>query len=103
MMSVGTTDPLPCVGNFIILVQQLKGSVNFTRNWTEYKNRFGDFAGFDFWIGNENIYAITNRYGMAYMLRVEVCESQHVTPNFIFHSVYKPNISVKLRHRLHIG
>jgi len=53
-------------------MQQLKGSVNFTRNWTEYKNGFGDFTGSDFWIGNENMYAITNKPGMAYMLRVEV-------------------------------
>ena len=73
-LPVGVTVPLPCVGNWIILMQQLNGSVNFTRNWTEYKNGFGDFAGSDFWIGNENMYAITNKPGMAYMLRVEVCE-----------------------------
>ena len=71
-LPVGTTDLLPCVSNWIILMQQLKGSVDFTRNWAEYKNGFGDFAGSDFWIGNENIYAITNKPGMAYMLRVEV-------------------------------
>jgi len=48
------------------------GGVNFTRNWNEYKNGFGDSTGSDFWIGNENMYAITNKPGMAYMLRVEV-------------------------------
>src|SRR6218665_2458344 len=74
-LPVGATDPLPCVSNWVILMQQLKGSENFTRNWTEYKDGFGDFAGSDFWIGNENMYAITNKPGMAYMLRVEVCVS----------------------------
>src|SRR6218665_2948911 len=71
---VGTINLLPCVSNWIILMQQLKGSVNFTRNWVEYRNGFGDFAGSDLWIGNENIFAITNRSGLAYMLRVEVWE-----------------------------
>src|SRR6218665_1039619 len=85
-LPVGTTNPLPCISNWIILMQQLKGSVNFTRNWTEYKNGFGNFSGSDFWIGNEKIYVITNRSGIEYMLRVEVCR--------FFHSIISPRNSI---------
>jgi len=71
-LPVGTTDPLPCISNWIILMSRYSGSFDFIRNWTEYKNGFGDFAGYDFWIGNENMHTITSRPGMAYILRVEV-------------------------------
>ena len=71
-LPVGASVPLPCVSNYIIVMQQLQGSVNFTRNWVSYRNGFGDFAGPDFWIGNQNIYGITNNNGVEYTLRVEV-------------------------------
>ena len=74
-LPVGASVPLPCISNYIILMQQLKGSVNFTRNWVDYRKGFGDFAGPDFWLGNQNIYQITNNAGMQYILRVEVRES----------------------------
>ena len=68
----GITVPLPCIGNWIILMSRYNESFDFVRNWTEYKNGFGDFAGSDFWIGNEKMHTITNWPGMTYMLRVEV-------------------------------
>jgi hypothetical protein len=32
---------------------------NFNRDWADYKNGFGDPAK-EFWMGNENIYMLTN-------------------------------------------
>ncbi|XP_043256055.1 angiopoietin-2 [Colletes gigas] len=42
---------------------------NFNRDWADYKNGFGD-PGREFWLGNENIYMLTNNED--YMLRVEL-------------------------------
>nr|XP_012225823.1 PREDICTED: angiopoietin-related protein 2-like [Linepithema humile] len=42
---------------------------NFNRDWADYKNGFGDPAK-EFWLGNENIYMLTNNED--YTLRVEL-------------------------------
>ncbi|XP_065161406.1 angiopoietin-related protein 2 isoform X2 [Atheta coriaria] len=42
---------------------------NFNRDWSDYKNGFGD-PGKEFWLGNENIYMLTNNE--EYILRVEL-------------------------------
>ncbi|XP_030762195.1 angiopoietin-2 isoform X2 [Sitophilus oryzae] len=42
---------------------------NFNRDWNDYKNGFGDPAK-EFWLGNENIYMLTNNE--EYALRVEL-------------------------------
>ncbi|XP_015437143.1 PREDICTED: angiopoietin-4 [Dufourea novaeangliae] len=42
---------------------------NFNRDWADYKNGFGDPAR-EFWLGNENIYMLTNNED--YTLRVEL-------------------------------
>ncbi|XP_012282040.1 uncharacterized protein LOC105700607 [Orussus abietinus] len=42
---------------------------NFNRDWADYKNGFGDPAR-EFWLGNENIYMLTNNED--YVLRVEL-------------------------------
>ena len=47
------------------------GSVEFYRNWTQYASGFGDVEG-EFWLGNENIHAISNASGKIYTLRVDL-------------------------------
>ncbi|EDW53778.1 GM19278, partial [Drosophila sechellia] len=42
---------------------------NFNRDWADYKNGFGEPSK-DFWLGNENIYMLTNNE--EYSLRVEL-------------------------------
>lgn len=42
---------------------------NFNRDWTDYKNGFGDPTK-EFWMGNENIYMLTSND--EYMLRIEM-------------------------------
>ncbi|CAG2054531.1 unnamed protein product, partial [Timema podura] len=42
---------------------------NFNRDWADYKNGFGDPAK-ELWMGNENIYMLTNNED--YMLRIEL-------------------------------
>ncbi|XP_059154484.1 angiopoietin-4-like [Physella acuta] len=45
-------------GGWIIIQRRVKGDVNFTRTWNDYKNGFGSTSG-DFWIGNDVIYQLT--------------------------------------------
>ncbi|XP_066296312.1 angiopoietin-related protein 7-like [Branchiostoma lanceolatum] len=46
-------------GGWTVIQRRVNGSVNFDRNWTDYKFGFGDKFG-EYWLGNENIYRITN-------------------------------------------
>ncbi|XP_052892297.1 microfibril-associated glycoprotein 4-like [Anopheles moucheti] len=43
--------------NWIIFQRRFNGSVNFYRNWTEYKQGFGDLRG-EHWLGLEKLHAI---------------------------------------------
>ena len=46
-------------GGWIVFQRRATGDVNFYRGWEEYKQGFGSLDG-DFWLGNENIHAITS-------------------------------------------
>ncbi|XP_060075899.1 techylectin-5A-like [Ylistrum balloti] len=56
-------------GGWTVLQRRLDGSVDFYRNWTEYKNGFGSLSG-EFWIGNDNIYRLCSQG--KFKLRVEI-------------------------------
>ncbi|XP_059179589.1 angiopoietin-related protein 7-like [Physella acuta] len=45
-------------GGWIVIQRRVVGDVNFTRNWSEYKNGFGSLDG-DFWMGNDLISNLT--------------------------------------------
>ncbi|XP_049296866.1 microfibril-associated glycoprotein 4-like [Anopheles funestus] len=44
-------------GNWIVFQRRFNGSVNFYRNWTEYKDGFGDLHG-EHWLGLDKLHAI---------------------------------------------
>ena len=48
---------------FITFQRRKDGSVNFNRNWEDYKNGFGDLDG-EFWLGNENLHKLTHGRNM---------------------------------------
>ncbi|XP_059165770.1 ficolin-1-like [Physella acuta] len=45
-------------GGWVIFQRRVKGGVNFTKSWAEYRDGFGSFDG-DFWIGNQFIHQLT--------------------------------------------
>ncbi|XP_059160599.1 ficolin-1-like [Physella acuta] len=48
-------------GEWTIFQRRVSGAVDFYRNWTEYKNGFGDFTSGNFYLGNENMYLLTSK------------------------------------------
>ena len=46
-------------GGWLVIQRRMpNGTVNFTRNWADYENGFGDLNG-EFWYGLRNIHALT--------------------------------------------
>ncbi|XP_006860792.1 PREDICTED: angiopoietin-4 [Chrysochloris asiatica] len=56
-------------GGWTLIQRRENGSVNFQRNWKDYKQGFGDPAG-EYWLGNELVHQLTSR--ATYSLRVEL-------------------------------
>ena len=50
----------------------MDGTVDFYRNWTEYKQGFGDMSALsgNFWLGNDNLHRLTSQDN--YTLRVDL-------------------------------
>eukprot|EP00105_Crassostrea_gigas_P046221 XP_019930369.1 PREDICTED: fibrinogen-like protein A isoform X1 [Crassostrea gigas] len=46
-------------GGWTVIQRRVNGSVDFYRNWTEYKNGFG-FADHEYWIGNDLLHTISS-------------------------------------------
>ncbi|XP_011177553.1 fibrinogen-like protein A [Zeugodacus cucurbitae] len=46
-------------GGWIVIQRRLNGTVDFNRDWQEYKKGFGDLTG-NYWIGLEKLHAITS-------------------------------------------
>lgn len=46
-------------GGWTVIQRRINGSVDFYRNWTEYKNGFG-FADHEYWIGNDMLHKVSS-------------------------------------------
>ncbi|XP_054766226.2 ficolin-3-like [Lytechinus pictus] len=56
---------------WVVIQRRQDGSVNFYRDWADYKNGFGDLKN-EFWLGNDIIHRIT--YQGLYRLRIQMTD-----------------------------
>ncbi|CAH2300293.1 Hypothetical predicted protein [Pelobates cultripes] len=61
-------------GGWTVFQRRSSGIENFNRNWTDYKNGFGDFvsAKGEYWIGNDNLHCLTLQGD--YTLRIDLLD-----------------------------
>ncbi|XP_069487412.1 fibrinogen gamma chain [Ambystoma mexicanum] len=67
-----------------VLQRRLDGSVDFKKNWIQYKEGFGYLSPNDqteFWIGNEKMHLISTQSAIPYVLRVELQDWNGVKSN----------------------
>ncbi|XP_062716365.1 ryncolin-1-like isoform X2 [Aedes albopictus] len=57
-------------GGWLVIQHRFDGSVDFYRNWTDYKNGFGEIDG-EFWIGLERLYKLTKDKNVTLMVEIE--------------------------------
>ncbi|XP_071944874.1 ficolin-2-like [Antedon mediterranea] len=56
-------------GGWTVFQNRKDGSVDFYRNWEDYKNGFGEVCG-EYWLGNEYLHQLTS--SAAYDLRIDI-------------------------------
>lgn len=85
-------------GGWTVFQKRLDGSVNFFREWNEYKEGFGS-AGGEYWLGLENIHRLTHQGRM--VLRVDLIGKQLQSA----HALYKDFVvsDEKLNYTLGLG
>ncbi|KAL5006658.1 hypothetical protein ScPMuIL_015464 [Solemya velum] len=64
-----------------LIQRRMDGSVNFYRNWRDYKHGFGDLES-EFWMGNENMFYLTNQ--ASYKLRIDMWDWDGKVGNHYF-------------------
>ena len=56
-----------------MLLKRQDGSVDFYRNWTDYKSGFGNLEG-EHWLGLDNMYLLTHQSSAPPQLRVDLAD-----------------------------
>ena len=68
-------------GMWTVIQKRSDGSIDFYRNWMDYKDGFGDVSG-EYWLGNDVIHQLTSRAN--YTLRVVLTDWDNVTKYAIY-------------------
>ncbi|XP_011189959.1 angiopoietin-related protein 7-like isoform X2 [Zeugodacus cucurbitae] len=57
-------------GRWLVIQRRQSGLVNFTRDWNDYKQGFGDLSG-NYWIGLEKLHALTRSWEQELFIQLE--------------------------------
>ncbi|XP_071837857.1 uncharacterized protein [Apostichopus japonicus] len=74
-------------GGWTVFQRRVNGSVDFYRNWTSYKEGFGQIVH-EFWLGNDKLYYITNQEN--YQIRIDLVDREG-TPHFAEYDSFRIN------------
>ncbi|XP_066930291.1 ficolin-1-like [Clytia hemisphaerica] len=58
-------------GGWIVFQKRFNNSVDFNRDWEEYKDGFGQINGGEFWLGNEHLHRLTWGKSVQFIFEVE--------------------------------
>ena len=61
-------------GGWTVIQRRIDGSVDFYRNWTDYKEGFGNLTG-EFWLGLNKIYRLTHNRTNSLQVNLEDFEN----------------------------
>ncbi|KAL0992905.1 hypothetical protein UPYG_G00100780 [Umbra pygmaea] len=64
-------------GGWTVIQRRLDGSVNFFRNWEQYKQGFGNLDG-EYWLGLEHLYWLTKQAHYKLRVAMEDWQGRHV-------------------------
>lgn len=70
-------------GGWLVFQRRKDGSVDFYRDWTSYKEGFGEVTG-EFWLGNDYLHDITSQ--ACYTLRVDLGDFEDNTRYAVYSS-----------------
>ncbi|CAK8691660.1 unnamed protein product [Clavelina lepadiformis] len=87
-----------CDEGWTVFQRRFNGSVNFQRNWADYKSGFGSMDG-EYWLGLDKVHAITR--GRGCKLRVDLWDFTN-DHRFAEYSMFSVEDESDL-YRLHIG
>ena len=73
--------------------RRVNGSIDFYRNWTEYKHGFG-ILDHEFWLGNEKLFYLTNQKD--YELRIDMVNTQSYYAKYTLFRVSNETMNYKL-------
>ena len=73
--------------------------MDFYLNWADYKIGFGNVPG-EFWLGNDNIYTLSNSVDKTYELRVDLNDG--IESRFALYGRFKINDATD-KYRLTVG
>ena len=65
-------------GGWIVIQKRFDGSVDFNRNWNDYKNGFGDING-EYWLGNEFVHQYTEKYQTEMKIEAVAFDGENAT------------------------
>nr|XP_029720825.1 angiopoietin-4-like [Aedes albopictus] len=64
-------------GGWLVMQYRFDGSEDFYRNWNDYKNGFGTYAG-EFWIGLEKIHRLTSNQNVELIVELKDYQNNYI-------------------------